>query len=334
MEYIMSTRYSIALKSGRFLSIPLLLALLILQPVAGQAELVDRILAIVNEDVITLSEVNAEGEELFNRIIATTPEAALADKIDEARDKILNGLIDKRLIEQKAATLKLTVADAEVDAAFNDILRRNGMKKEALLAKLQESGMSEKLYRASLKSQLLQNKIVGTDVRSKIVVTEEMVRAHYDEKYTSRIEAGSFYLLQMGFSWRNSSRTEAMEKAERIHALAVSGQDFSTLARKFSELPSKVDGGDIGTFQLDEMAGYMQDAVANLTPGSISDIIETPSGYQFFKLLSSGNDETVNTVAYDSVKDKIKQQLFEKEMKEAYSSWVRELKNQAYIQKL
>ena len=67
----------------------------------------------------------------------------------------------------------------------------------------------------------------------------------------------------------------------------MNGQDFMALAKKFSELPSAADGGNIGTFQKEEMADYMVTAISSLTPGQVSKIVETPDGYQFFKLLSS-----------------------------------------------
>lgn len=324
----------------------LLLCLIILPVRQLKAEMVDRVVAVVNDDVITLSELDAEGQNVFRKIAATTPAENLAAELAAARADILETLIDKRLIAQKAAAKNITVSDAEVDAAFGNVLQRTRMTREQLLAKLQEAGLNETVYKTTLKSQILQNKLVGADVSSKIVVTEDMILDYYDTHYISRVDDGAFYLLQMGFSWQDpengetskaaqdAHKEDARKRAERVHNLARAGQDFGALARKFSDLPSRVDGGDIGTFQLNDMAAYMRDAVSELQPGEISEIIETPAGYQFFKLLSSGEDAIIKKASYEAVKDTIKQELYDEELQRAYAQWVRELKDQAYIQKL
>jgi peptidyl-prolyl cis-trans isomerase SurA len=170
-----------------------------------------------------------------------------------------------------------------------------------------------------------------------------MILDYYDENYTSRVKKGNYYLLQMGFSWDKESRSteslvlskkNAFKKAERVHKLVEKGEDFRTLAKKFSTLPSAVDGGDIGTFTLDEMASAMRDAVANLKHGQLSKIVETPTEYQFYKLLSEKDGSIVITASYDSVKDEIKEKLYQAKLKEAFAGWVADLKKKAYIQKL
>lgn len=311
-----------------------------------RAELVDKIVAVVNDEVITLSEIEAEGQEIFRKITATSPGHEITEQLATARASILNTLIDKTLIAQKADELNISVTESEIEAAYNNVLTRNRITREQLLSKLESSGISEAVYRTTLKSQLLQNKLVGTDVHAKIVVTEEMIQKHYDANYTSRLENGAYYLLQMGFSWQApegkeiidaataANKLDAQKRAERIHNLVKAGQNFETLASKFSDLPSKVDGGDIGTFQLDEMADYMRDAVADLKTGEVSEIVETPAGYQFFKLLSAGDDDVVQKAAYATVKDEIKQKLYDEELQKAYGQWVKDLKDKAYIQKL
>ena len=119
-----------------------------------------------------------------------------------------------------------------------------------------------------------------------------------------------------------------------MYQLAKSGEDFKSLAEKFSDLPSASDGGDIGVFTLDEMAPFMRDAVAELHPGQLSQIVETPAGFQFFKLLTMQDEAAVETAAFDAVKEEIREKLFEEKLKVAYTNWVKKLKEEAYIQKL
>ncbi len=333
-------------------SMPAAIAFLVLlcavafAPLNGTAELVDRVVAVVNDDVITLSELEKEGEPLYRNISAKTPSASLADTLQDAREHVLDQLIEKRLVAQKAKAANLSVSDAEVDAAFEQMLAQNKVSKDGFLARLKSEGVTETAYKEDLRGQILQGKLVNTDVRSKVVVTEEEILDYYDTHYTSQVSGEGYYLLQIGISWtdpQNSdapaevlrvNKLEAKQQAEKVLAMARDGEDFKDLARKYSTMPSAGDGGDIGIFQLDEMAPYMREAVQSLKPGEVSDIIDTPEGYQFFKLINSEDGTIVIKTPLEEVKDQIRNSLYEERLKEAYGTWLEDLKDQAYIQKL
>lgn len=323
-----------------------LLCAVALAPLNSTAELVDRVVAVVNDDVITLSELEKEGEPLYRDISAKTPSASLADTLQDAREHVLDQLIEKRLVAQKAKAANLSVSDAEVDAAFEQMLAQNKVSKDGFLTRLKSEGVTETAYKEDLRGQILQGKLVNTDVRSKVVVTEEEILDYYDTHYTSQVSGEGYYLLQIGISWIDPqnpdasaevlrvNKLEAKEQAEKILAMARDGEDFKDLARKYSTMPSAGDGGDIGIFQLDEMAPYMREAVQSLKPGEVSDVIDTPEGYQFFKLINSEDGTIVIKTPLEEVKDQIRNSLYEERLKEAYGTWLEELKNQAYIQKL
>ncbi len=307
------------------------------------AEMVDRVLAVVNNDVITLSELNEEMAGITEQITRTTPQENLSAKLNNAREKILDSLIDKKLIVQKAQEKGITVSEQDVDNAFEEVLHRTGMTSEEMIRTLEKDGITEAIYRNTLKIQLLQNALISKELRQKIVITDEAIQNYYTQNYTAEVPSGEYYLLQIGINWLNTNnrdetpdetiRKKTKKHAEQIHDLALAGQDFRQLAKKFSNLPSATDGGDIGSFNLDDMAENMKDAITGLDVGQISKIIETPSGYQFFKLLSTGQEDYVSTASYETAKNEIRQLLYEKEMKKIFRSWIKELKDNAYIQK-
>ena len=314
-------------------------------PLAVSAELIDRVVAEVNEDVITLSELHEEGAAFIKRIITEAPLEERDRALQVAYNDILDGLIDKLLIYQEAVKQNIEVSDEEIEAAIEQIIVGNNITREDFLAELQRSGLSLETYKSNVASQIYQNKLITRDVRSKIVITEEMILDYYDDTYTRRVEEGGYYLLQIGIGWDEdadssgqnqapANREEARKRAERVHKLAVSGQDFKELARKFSDLPSASDGGDIGVFQEEDMASYMKEAVLNLEPGGVSAIIESPIGFQFFKLLSSREGGIVLQTPYDTVKEDIREQLYNEAMQEAFLNWIKDIKEQAYIKKL
>lgn len=307
----------------------------------SKAEIVDRIVAVVNEDVITLSELDEELAALSPAIKNSVNKGLnLDDK--ELREIALDNIIDLRLIEQKAKDYNVSVREQEIDEAYEARRRKMSLEPAEFRNELLKSGLSEEIFRKKLRDSILQNRVISLDVRSKIIITDEMILEYYNNEYTSDVDAGNYYLLQMGFVWNDSDQPDILKKnkltaketAEHVRNLVLEGQDFKTLAKKHSNLPSASDGGDIGLFSLDEMAESMQNAVENLQPGEISAIIETSAGFQFFKLLSSAEDENIEKAPFEEVKDEIRKTIGEQKMQEAFAAWIKNLKNQAYIQKL
>ncbi|MGW8193665.1 MAG: SurA N-terminal domain-containing protein [Desulforhopalus sp.] len=321
----------------------LVIFLLFFHPLYIFAEIVDKVVVVVNDEVITLSELEEQAQPMYQAVAKSNLDKPLEEALAEVREMTLNRMIDQKLIAQRAKEYNITVSEEEIDDAFAAMQEKFALSPGELKIKLEESGMTEESYRDQLRSQILQNKLLSYDVRSKIVITEDMILDYYDENYTSRVDKGSLYLLQMGFNWdkQNSdpaklaaAKQDALQRAERVAELVADGQDFRTLAKKFSDLPSASDGGDIGSFDLEDMAPAMRKALGSLEPGDVSEIIETPSGYQFFKLLSSEENDIIVTASFEEVKEEIKEKLYEEKLKEAFSDWVRKLKEDAHIQKL
>lgn len=311
-----------------------------------KAELLDRVIAIVNEDIITLSELEEAGKEFLQRIKSSAPEEEVDQATKTAKEKILNQLINQRLISQEAKKAGVQMTNDEFEKAYARNVEAMNATREELLQELKKTGISERTYKRNLRNQLLRDKLVLFEVRSRVIVTDEMINEYYDEEFASENKGGGYYLLQIGLSWGQTDqirasddllaadKTRALKKAEQIHKQAVDGENFSELARKHSDLPSASDGGDLGIFQEDEMAGYMRDAVVSLKAGEISPVIETPGAYQFFKLLSFKEGETTHSVPLFEVKEDIRKKLFEKKFKEEYNSWVNKIKEGAYIKKM
>lgn len=313
-------------------------------PFTSSAELVDKVVAIVNNEVITLSELEEEAATLYTTIARNNSSGSLLEDLSKAKEVTLNNMIDQRLIGQRAKKYNISVTEEEIDAAYEKMRVSAGLDPADFINKLEISGVNEQLYRKRLRSQILQSKLIGFDVRSKIIISDEMILKYYNKEYTSKVDEGNYYLLQIGFTWptpdvsnpqKNQSEKEnTLRRAERVYNLAKNGQDFRTLAKKFSDLPSASDGGDIGVFALDEMAPSMREAIRAIQSNELTEIIETSAGYQFFKVLSGEDKNVVATSSFEAVKDEIKEKLYEEKLKEAYAEWVKQIKESAYIQKL
>ncbi len=316
----------------------LLLIICIFLPSLTTAEVVDRSVAIVNDDIITLSEVNELGKPFFQQVAKEAPADQLEQALQQARRTVIEKLIEKKLLLQQAAELRISVSDSEVENSLQRILVKNNSTIENFRQDIAAAGMSESLYRENLREQILSSKLINYEVRSQVIIPEERIIDYYDNHYTEQVGEGGYYLLQIGCNWGTNNqnetvatKAEAKEKAERIRNLAAAGQDFKELASQHSDMPSRVDNGDLGVFKEHEMAPYMRKAVIGLQPGEISKVIETPSGYQFFQLLSRQEGQIITKVPYESVKESIREALYQEKMQQRYESWLKEIRANAYI---
>jgi len=319
------------------------LLVFLMWPSFSDAELVDRVVAEVNDDVITLSELEKAGESYFKRIRDNAPAREVKIALEKAREEVLASLVDKMLLQQEAAKMSISVSEAEIDMAIDQILARNKATIEDFKKDLAAMHLTEQQYREDLRDQMLQSKLSNFQVRSRIVITEEDIQEYYQKQYTQENQESGYYLLQMGFTWEEQgnlvmpgtiAKQDAGKRAEEIRDRVLDGESFKDLAKSFSNLPSAKDGGDIGLIKKDEMARYMRDTVLAMKPGEVSPIVETESGYQFFKLLSVREGDMVILAPYESVRVEIRDLLYQEEIKEQYDIWVKELREKAYIKTL
>ena len=318
----------------------ILLLLLLVWPSFVAAELVDRVVAEVNDDVITLSELETAGDSYFKRIREKAPARELNAALRQAREEVLTSLLDKMLLSQAAEKMSLSVSEAEIDTAVDQIMARNNATIKEFRKELESMHTTEQKFREDLHDQILQSKMINFQVRSRIVIIEEDIKEYYQKEYTREDGESGYYILQMGFTWEKQgnlvmpgtvAKQDARKRAGEIRTRVLDGESFKELAKSFSNLPSAMDGGDIGMIKKEEMASYMRDTVLAMRPGEISPIVETESGFQFFKLLSVRDGDMVVLAPYESVRDEIRDRLYQQDMEEQYDIWVKELREKAYI---
>jgi peptidyl-prolyl cis-trans isomerase SurA len=303
------------------------------------AEIIDRSVAFVNNEVITLSEVNELGESLLERITRQAPPEQLQNALQQARMAVIEQIIDKKLLRREADKYNITVSEREIDNAIENIIARNKTSREELIKEINRMEISEEKYKEDLHDQILQSKLVNIAVHSKVVVTEEEIADYYNTNFAKEIGDGGYHILQIGVSYnhdQNSGSGEnggatAKEKIEQIRKQAMAGADFRKLAGEHSDLPSSAYGGDIGVFQKKEMAPFMDKAVSELEPGGISEIVETETGLQIFKLVSRQNGQSTSKIPLATVKEDIRETLYQQKSSELYENWIKDIRQQAYI---
>jgi peptidyl-prolyl cis-trans isomerase SurA len=329
-----------SLSSARYFRLIFAAALLIFLSVSpGQARMIEKVVAIVNGEVITRTELEQAGKKLFTQIRQSTPAAELDDTLEKARQTVLTSLIDELLVMQKAKELNIGVSEEDLDNTIANISKDNNLTEAELYDELALKGVSKEEYRQKLASQIRRSKLINYEVRSKVVISEEKAREYYETTYSKQIVEPGYHLLQIGINIADQNgpdipRKQAWEKAEGLRKLALAGQDFKELARSFSQLPSAKDGGDLGFFTAAEMSDSMKEIIIQLKPGQTSEIIEKNNSYQFYRLIAKNINGTQEIAPFEDVRTEIMELLRNEELDERYKNWLNDIKDRAIIKEL
>ncbi len=295
---------------------------------AESAEVVDRIVAIVNEDIILLSELNRQLAPVEQQIRSSgvSPEEAV-ERIYEVRSALIDELIDETLADQVIRESGIRVSGGEVDAAIEQIKAVNRMTHEDLRRALEVRGMSIDAYREDLRQQILRNKLINEKVKSQIIVTDSDIRDYY-EADAEKFGITPRYRLKNIFMPFGEDRRQVHRKMETVLESLKAGASFSEMAIKHSMAPNAPDGGALGAFALEDLSEHLQPVMASLEPGQFTDIIQTDMGFQIFFLDAV---EAPAKQEFETVKEKIRQQLFEQKVEEKFDQWLESLRKSAHI---
>ncbi|HIJ88168.1 MAG TPA: peptidylprolyl isomerase [Desulfuromonadales bacterium] len=301
---------------------------------SGKTKIItNAIVAVVNDEIITLYNVNREAEPAFTE---AKKKAALTDaEKSQIRRMVLDRLIEKKLTEQKIKELNIKVSEDEIRQAIDDVRKQNNIpSQEALVVALAAQGLSFEQYRTQLQDQIEKLKLVSMEVRSKVYVGEGEMREYYTANLAKYSEDESFRARHIFFKSGEKATSEQIMQAKATAALVLAetraGKDFVELAKKFSEDPAaRKDGGDLGSFKKGDMQPDLEKAILSLKPGEVSDLISTPIGFHIIKLES----RTSGTVKpFESVKGDIEEIIYRKKSEERFSQWAKELRGKATVE--
>jgi peptidyl-prolyl cis-trans isomerase SurA len=293
-------------------------------PRPAGAEVVDRIVAIINDSIITLSELNA-ASALEKQGISSKDDIARTD-IAQYRSKILESLIEQRLVKQASDKAGIDVSEREIDNAIEDIKRQNSLSQDSLLIVLAQSGLTYRQYRDQLKEEIRQAKFINREFRSKIAISDEDVRDFYEKNIKEFLGAPSY---RIGLIFIPSGK-DAEKRLFAVQEGLKAKEDFSSLASQYSESPSASVGGDMGYLKSGEMDRPIEDAAKTLPIGGVSQPIRTQEGAYIIKLLDM---TPASPLSLEEVKPRIQDRLFKKAMDERFSFWLEEAKKSSHIEK-
>jgi peptidyl-prolyl cis-trans isomerase SurA len=245
----------------------------------------DRIVAVVEEDVILQSEL----DEAINAIVrqyASNP-GQLPPKDVLAR-QVLDRLILRRLQVQRANDQGIRVSDQDVDQAAGNVAQQNKMSLDQLRAAVEQDGYSYAAFRQQLADQIIAQKLHESVVRDQVTVTDAEVN---NLLASPTYKAGEVHLAHIQISTPSGGGpndiAQAQAKAEEAIKAIQGGMDFNAAAIRYSDAPDALDGGDLGWRRLDEVPPAFADAVANLKAGETTPALRGPTGFHILKLVET-----------------------------------------------
>jgi peptidyl-prolyl cis-trans isomerase SurA len=313
-----------------------MVAALLLSGAVARAELVDRVAAVVNRDVIALSEVEKRAAPELARMGQQERDPA---KRAELRTRIIKGsldaLIGEKLMEEQIQELGLGVTDAELEAAMADVRRQNNATDDAQFERLLASeGFTLAAYKDFLRKQMGRMKLVQMRVTPKVKVSEEDLKAAYTQY--SKLESGDsevharHILVQVDPSAPADKVEAARKKAEALAEEARKpGVDFAALAKAKSEGPSAADGGDLGFFKRGVMVPAFERVAFGLNEGEVSEPVRTQFGWHILKVEEK---RAVDVVPFEQVKGELEAKLKLQKTEKYVEQYVQELRQKASVE--
>ncbi len=280
----------------------------------NRSEVISRIAAVVNDEIITTRQLQQRLQEQPAEISLT-------------QEQMLENMINDILIEQRAEQIGIDVSAADIDRAVQDVEQQNGITLEQLQQALEAQGMSMQQYREQLRSQILRFKITGIEVKSKADVTNREIREYYTAHMNDYQRPALMRLSRISLPLGPEGNATYTQAEKMRKELAAGGLVEEIVTAQPPAL--QVDGGDMGYFKPGELSPMFNEALADLKAGETTDIIQSAEVLHILRV----EESTIGRVAaFEEVKDEIKTQLQRDKMEEKYEEWRKDLRESAYIE--
>jgi len=292
------------------------------------AELVDRIAAVVDQEVITLSEVYAIGGEFIEH--AAGGEGMEAPSRREAELEVLDELIHRALISREIEQLGLLVTADEVDRAIDDIARSNNVDRSRLRVEVEKSGLDWPTYRGELEQELQRVKFDQVVIQPRITLAEDEVRDLYNRQVrevggASRRELQCI-LLPFSVSPEEEGRARLLDARARL----VAGESWETVAADFPESPYANQLGALGLFEKGELHPALDGVAFALAVGEISELIHMPdSGLVLLRVLS---EQRAEPPGLESMRQELQGRLMQQKMAQETELWLAQAKRRVSVE--
>lgn len=299
------------------------------------AEVVDKIVAVVNDDIITLSDLNTAFEPVRKNIEKTYKGNDKESIINQSKETFLQRLIDNMLIEQEAkkAGTSVTVKEEDVMNVVYDMLAKQKISMQDLLNKLEREGSSIEVLKKEIRSQIVRMKLLKREVKDKIIITDEEIgeyynknRQEYEGKESVRMKQ---ILLTLPPGADDTVKNKIRKEASLLRELLLKGESFDVLASKYSQGPAASQGGDVGFIEKGTIIPEVETVAFSLPVEQVSEVIESGIGFHIIKVVDK---KGAGLKPMAMVREEIKTKIEEEKLDKKYEEWISSIRAKSHIE--
>jgi len=252
---------------------------------ATQGDLLDRVVAIVNDGVVLNSDLDAQVEIVSERLRQQKLEPPPQNVL---RQQVLERLVLQEIQLQRANHAGVKVSDEMLNAALEDVAKRNNLSLTQMPEALKQQGIDYAEYREEIRREMLLQLLRQRDVLQHISVTPREIDQFLDRQSKAPSERNEYnvshILIAVGQEASPAQQDAAAKRAQEVYERAKSGEDFAKLAVAYSNSQTALDGGALGWRKGSELPTFLADIIARLKPGEVSEPLRTPTGYHIIRL--------------------------------------------------
>jgi peptidyl-prolyl cis-trans isomerase SurA len=301
--------------------------------VSAQAAVADRIVAVVNEEIITLFELNKAVEPYQAGILASTMGADREKLLAESRQNLLNRMIDDLLMDQQARRAGLTVSDDEVSNAFKEVLARRNISQADFRKVLDREGITMDAYRKGVRDQIMRMKLIQREIKSKVAISDEEIGEYYrkhreDYEGTEAVRVRQIF-LPLPKEEDPALKAKVQAEMGEIHKRLLNGEPFEQLSAQFSQGPAAAMGGDIGFMEKGMILPEVEEVAFSLPVQQLSGVIESSVGFHIIQVIDRRG---AGFKAIESVRAEIRERLDMEKMEKKFQEWLDTLRGKSHIE--
>jgi peptidyl-prolyl cis-trans isomerase SurA len=297
---------------------------------AALAKIVDRIVAQVNDDIITLSDLNREVALIRQELATQYSGEQLEAAVKKAEKEALDNLIRDKLLLQKGNELGFGAnIDVQVSAAVERIRKENKLKDaEELERALAQQGLTLAGFRERIRRQIIIDGVIDSFVRSRITLLSNEIEKYYKDHVSDFSSAEEVALSEIIIPIEGDAAA-AEARANDVHRRLTQGEAFATLASQYSKGPSASKGGSIGSYATRKLNAEVASAITGVKEGEVTPVLKSRDGFVIYRVDARKKSENI---PLEQVRSEIQQRLFAQKFGPEMDRFVAQLKEDAYIQ--
>jgi parvulin-like peptidyl-prolyl isomerase len=291
-------------------------------------EVVEAIVAIVNDEIITLSDFKTQHDTLYRELRNRIPGEEFQEQYEFAAARLLDDMIMGIILLQKAREMDLDVTE-QINMYIEDIKQKNGIQSDAQLkAAFEQQGVNYDDWLVQMREMYLRDMAVYAEVGRNVVVDDGEIFTYYRQHPEEFTDPPKYRLRGIFVSGEDKSAEDAEAKKQEILSLLEGGDDFGSLAGSHSEGPNKDKQGDLGTFKEGDMLDAFEQEVSKLETGGLTPWISIQSGWYLLRL----EEKTESLLLpFDDVRNQIQEKIFTERSQAARIKYLEKLKATSFI---